>query len=160
MSELLGHLPHSTPQILINRDPVPHHQFDVCLLGDSDAVVQHLCDRLNGLKAHAPAKSWILPGETSSSDQEPRRLGDSHVFLLKGANDSHRWLQQFDPAWIQRRSEGGLGLPGSRRSKSPSSPDSSRIRSRSRSRSVTSDTGSGNPEAPPIKRSRTSSPTI
>ncbi|GAA6040294.1 hypothetical protein JCM8097_009405 [Rhodosporidiobolus ruineniae] len=46
VAQLPSHLPHSVPQILINRDPVAHHQFDVCLLGDGDGVVQWLCEEL------------------------------------------------------------------------------------------------------------------
>lgn len=34
------------PQILINRDPVAHHQFDVVLLGDGDGIVRWLCEAL------------------------------------------------------------------------------------------------------------------
>lgn len=34
------------PQILINRDPVAHHQFDVVLLGDGDGIVRWLCEEL------------------------------------------------------------------------------------------------------------------
>ncbi|BGP41156.1 NAD-dependent histone deacetylase sir2 [Rhodotorula kratochvilovae] len=46
VAQLPSHLPHSVPQILINRDPVGHHQFDVCLLGDGDGVVRWLCEAL------------------------------------------------------------------------------------------------------------------
>lgn len=31
------------PQILINRERLPHMNFDVELLGDSDVIVDHLC---------------------------------------------------------------------------------------------------------------------
>lgn len=136
VSELLGHLPHSTPQILINRDPVAHHQFDVALLGDSDAVVQHLCDALSA----DDESPWRLPVASTStsvapadetSPSEPVRVGESHVYLFPGANAHHRWVQQFDPAY-QRATEGGLSLPG----RSPSSKSRSQSRSRSRSRSA------------------------
>ncbi|GAA5824513.1 hypothetical protein JCM3770_000106 [Rhodotorula araucariae] len=46
VAQLPSHLPHSVPQVLINRDPVAHHQFDVCLLGDGDGVVRWLCEAL------------------------------------------------------------------------------------------------------------------
>ena len=46
VAQLPSHLPHSIPQILINRDPVGHHNFDVCLLGDGDTIVRWLCDEL------------------------------------------------------------------------------------------------------------------
>lgn len=154
VSELVGHLPHSTPQILINRDPVAHHQFDVALLGNCDDVVQHLCARLD-----EPDAQWKLPAATSSvpllqepEEVAPRRLGDSHVLLFPGANVHHKWLRQFDPEY-QRATEGGLSLSGSRarsrsRSRSPS-PSASR-RSKSRSRSPSND--------PPRTRSKSPQP--
>ncbi|GAA5848320.1 hypothetical protein JCM3766R1_004661 [Sporobolomyces carnicolor] len=46
VAQLPSHLPHSIPQILINRDPVSHHNFDLCLLGDGDTIVEYLCRRL------------------------------------------------------------------------------------------------------------------
>lgn len=39
-------LPNEIPQILINREPLPHMQFDVELLGDSDTIIGELCSRL------------------------------------------------------------------------------------------------------------------
>ncbi|GAA5982482.1 hypothetical protein JCM5350_000428, partial [Sporobolomyces pararoseus] len=46
VAQLPSHLPHSIPQILINRDPLSHHNFDICLLGDGDTIVKYLCERL------------------------------------------------------------------------------------------------------------------
>lgn len=36
-------LPAEVPQILINREPLPHCHFDVELLGDCDVIINHLC---------------------------------------------------------------------------------------------------------------------
>lgn len=36
-------LPPSVPQVLINREPLPHCHFDVELLGDCDVIINHLC---------------------------------------------------------------------------------------------------------------------
>lgn len=36
------------PQILINREPLPHLHFDVELLGDCDVIINELCHRLGG----------------------------------------------------------------------------------------------------------------
>ncbi|KAL6486795.1 hypothetical protein MHYP_G00034210 [Metynnis hypsauchen] len=41
-------LPHEVPQVLINREPLPHLNFDVELLGDCDVIVNELCHRLSG----------------------------------------------------------------------------------------------------------------
>ena len=38
VADVTGHLPHSIPQILINRDPITHVNFDVQLLGDCDGA--------------------------------------------------------------------------------------------------------------------------
>ncbi|XP_051503814.1 NAD-dependent protein deacetylase sirtuin-1-like [Myxocyprinus asiaticus] len=41
-------IPHEVPQVLINREPLPHLNFDVELLGDCDVIVNELCHRLGG----------------------------------------------------------------------------------------------------------------
>ncbi|XP_043375244.1 NAD-dependent protein deacetylase sirtuin-1 isoform X6 [Dermochelys coriacea] len=41
-------IPHEVPQILINREPLPHLHFDVELLGDCDVIINELCQRLGG----------------------------------------------------------------------------------------------------------------
>lgn len=41
-------VPSYVPQILINREPLDHMQFDIELLGDCDVVIQELCLRLGG----------------------------------------------------------------------------------------------------------------
>jgi NAD-dependent histone deacetylase SIR2 len=80
VSDVLGHIPHSVPQILINRDPVTHAAFDVMLLGDADAVVRWLCKQLgDGWSVDAP--------------DDPRRVHASHVYLFEGANEGHRWVR-------------------------------------------------------------------
>ncbi|PWN97343.1 SIR2-domain-containing protein [Tilletiopsis washingtonensis] len=63
VSELIGHMPHSVPVLLINRTPVLHIQSDIQLLGDADVIVQYLCQRLG----------WTLPaaptGTVASASQ-------------------------------------------------------------------------------------------
>ncbi|KAM4032618.1 NAD-dependent protein deacetylase sirtuin-1 [Anomaloglossus baeobatrachus] len=41
-------IPHEVPQILINREPLPHLHFDIELLGDCDVIINELCQRLAG----------------------------------------------------------------------------------------------------------------
>ncbi|XP_021936542.1 NAD-dependent protein deacetylase sirtuin-1 isoform X2 [Zootermopsis nevadensis] len=36
-------IPPDVPQILINREPLPHFSFDVELLGDSDVIINQIC---------------------------------------------------------------------------------------------------------------------
>ncbi|KAM6997144.1 NAD-dependent protein deacetylase sirtuin-1 isoform 2-T2 [Tautogolabrus adspersus] len=41
-------IPHEVPQVLINREQLPHLNFDVELLGDCDVIVNEICHRLGG----------------------------------------------------------------------------------------------------------------
>ncbi|XP_073404235.1 NAD-dependent protein deacetylase sirtuin-1 [Dendrobates tinctorius] len=41
-------IPHEVPQILINREPLPHLHFDIELLGDCDVIINELCQSLAG----------------------------------------------------------------------------------------------------------------
>ncbi|XP_066456787.1 NAD-dependent protein deacetylase sirtuin-1 isoform X2 [Eleutherodactylus coqui] len=41
-------IPHEVPQILINREPLPHLHFDIELLGDCDVIINELCQTLGG----------------------------------------------------------------------------------------------------------------
>ncbi|XP_007895509.2 NAD-dependent protein deacetylase sirtuin-1 [Callorhinchus milii] len=41
-------IPHDVPQVLINREPLSHLNFDVELLGDCDVIINELCHRLSG----------------------------------------------------------------------------------------------------------------
>lgn len=71
VSDLLTHLPPTTPVVLINRTPITHMAMDVMLLGDSDAVVQYLSKRLG----------WELPNAPNAPAQtdEPQRVADRYV---------------------------------------------------------------------------------
>lgn len=92
VSQLVAHLPHSVPQILINRDAISHVNFDIVLLGDADVIVQHICSSLGG--------EWDLAQVATSPQHEPtvktegtkrqepveyERIGDSFVTLFPGA---------------------------------------------------------------------------
>ncbi|KZV93138.1 SIR2-domain-containing protein, partial [Exidia glandulosa HHB12029] len=88
VADVLSHIPHSVPQVLINKTPVAHANTDVMLLGDADTIVQYICDELG----------WTLPGVDSrkrrAAAAEPRRVGASHVWLFEGS-EGGRWLQRF-----------------------------------------------------------------
>lgn len=36
-------IPSHVPQILINREPLPHLKFDIELLGDGDIIINQIC---------------------------------------------------------------------------------------------------------------------
>ncbi|MCO5566151.1 hypothetical protein L7F22_019827 [Adiantum nelumboides] len=103
VSELVGHIPHSTPVILINRTPVLHLAMDIQLLGNGDEIVDYLCKRLDWqLPMPKPSKDVVgqdsaaidmaakeevpAPGTaTTEGNIQPERLGDSHIWLFPGA---------------------------------------------------------------------------
>jgi len=93
----LGSLPPHVPQVLVNREPLRHLNFDVELLGDCDVIVNELCHRLGGHfselcstvspAAEITTDDVALPPETSSSsgvsvihiDSEPVVTGTKTV---------------------------------------------------------------------------------
>ncbi|TFK52026.1 SIR2-domain-containing protein [Heliocybe sulcata] len=102
VSETITYLPHSIPQILINKTPIRHINPDIILLGNADDIIHHLCAKLN----------WALPAprqleplranlrkrpstETSPEPQEPRRVCDSHVWLFDGA-EGGQWVADLE----------------------------------------------------------------
>ncbi|KAI6010913.1 DHS-like NAD/FAD-binding domain-containing protein [Pisolithus orientalis] len=105
VSEIFSHLPHSVPQILINRTPIRHINPDVVLLGNADDIVQYLCERLHwelppptpqhGLQLDVPVPLG-KNGKRSSTEMmgiaEPVRVGESHVWLFQGA-EGGKWVE-------------------------------------------------------------------
>ncbi|KAG0346941.1 NAD-dependent histone deacetylase sir2 [Podila humilis] len=61
VSSIMYRLPPNVPQILINRTPITHTEFDVQLLGNCDTIVAELC-RMAGWEL----KHEKLPGGTSN----------------------------------------------------------------------------------------------
>jgi len=81
VSEIMGQIPHRVPQIVINRTPIKHMQFDVQLLGDCDIIIPELCRMLGWELVHEK-----LPGGSSSCKKsEPYRFLDPHIYLFEGA---------------------------------------------------------------------------
>ncbi|EEZ99804.1 NAD-dependent histone deacetylase Sir2-like Protein [Tribolium castaneum] len=71
-------LPPHVPQILINREPLPHCHFDVELLGDCDVIVNHLCHLFGGVWKEGvfddnmlEEASHLLPLQEPSFDMTP-----------------------------------------------------------------------------------------
>ncbi|CAD6905248.1 unnamed protein product [Tilletia controversa] len=98
VSELVSHIPHSTPVVLINRTPVTHVAMDVQLLGDADEIIGWLCRRLgwelpgpHRVQARAAGSGHgVVPASQpdvmvsrmlSNDDFEPRRAGTSPIWL-------------------------------------------------------------------------------
>lgn len=109
---LAGHLPHSVPQILINRDPITHVNFDIHLLGDGDTIVKYLCSKLEQpsfdlSQVKLPNDPPTLPTSSSTTTTEsiediasivPERVAESHVYLFPGANGG-RWVESIRAAF-------------------------------------------------------------
>ncbi|KAJ6591597.1 SIR2-domain-containing protein [Mycena vulgaris] len=108
VADILCHLPHSVPQILINKTPVRHINPDIVLLGNSDDIIAHLCTKLGWdlpsptLPTLSPASPEFIRDRTkkrSMTDlhalEEPRRVGESHIWLFEGAEGGD-WLQNIE----------------------------------------------------------------
>ncbi|CAI2183235.1 13344_t:CDS:2 [Funneliformis geosporum] len=81
VSEIMGQIPHRVPQIVINRTPIKHMQFDVQLLGDCDIIIPELCRMLRWELVHEK-----LPGGSSlCKNSEPYRFLEPHIYLFEGA---------------------------------------------------------------------------
>ncbi|KAF9482627.1 DHS-like NAD/FAD-binding domain-containing protein [Pholiota conissans] len=117
VAEITSHLPHSIPQILINKTPIRHINPDIVLLGNADDIVLHLCNELgwelpvpkeplpsppqpavNATRLQPPRGLMNMKKRPSTEDSEfgsrpPERIGSSHVWLFDGA-EGGRWLQQ------------------------------------------------------------------
>ncbi|CDR99371.1 related to HST1-silencing protein [Sporisorium scitamineum] len=109
VSEILGHIPHSTPVILINKTPILHLATDIMLLGDCDRIVEYLCRKLGwhlpsiqpnqdvvGTPAAEEVKEKVelqddkeekvdTSNRVEDGLEEPERLMNSHAWLFEGA---------------------------------------------------------------------------
>ncbi|KAF9460565.1 DHS-like NAD/FAD-binding domain-containing protein [Collybia nuda] len=100
VAEILSHLPHSVPQILINKTPVRHINPDIVLLGDADGIIQHICHELGWELPPSKAdmnsvRAPLVSGEPNknpSSSSPPERLGTSHIWLFDGA-EGGKWVE-------------------------------------------------------------------
>ncbi|KAF8141958.1 DHS-like NAD/FAD-binding domain-containing protein [Boletus edulis] len=131
VSETLSHLPHSVPQILINKTPIRHINPDIVLLGDADEIVQHLCEQLrwdlpppSNTKNRLQVSRTQTIGKRTSSEmigREPTRVPGSHVWLFHGA-EGGKWVEDIR----ERYSNGTNGTTA--QSKSHPAPKAKRVR--------------------------------
>ncbi|KAJ6581477.1 SIR2-domain-containing protein [Mycena capillaripes] len=107
VADILCHLPHSVPQILINKTPVRHINPDIILLGNADTIIEHLCAKL-GWELPSPQNEALptpqelprdkvnkRPASDLHASEEPRRVGESHIWLFEGA-EGGEWLQRIE----------------------------------------------------------------
>ncbi|KAI0831989.1 DHS-like NAD/FAD-binding domain-containing protein [Trametes gibbosa] len=128
VSETISHLPHSVPQILINKTPVKHINPDVVLLGNADDIVLHLCGRLGWDLPEVPTGARNLDAPkpnfkkrpSAEFEREPRRVGSSHVWLFEGA-EGGKWVEDVERRFSQ--STLGLDSPSEGATASPQTTD-------------------------------------
>ncbi|KAK9728155.1 Sir2 family [Popillia japonica] len=91
-------LPANVPQILINREPLPHCHFDVELLGDCDVIINHICQLLGNTWSEAVYHQELLketihllpwPRDQSQTETKPVPANSSFNFNV-ASNESHQ----------------------------------------------------------------------
>ncbi|KAI8443919.1 DHS-like NAD/FAD-binding domain-containing protein, partial [Phakopsora pachyrhizi] len=128
VSDILDYVAEDVPQILINRDPIRGVNFDICCLGDSDLIVRELCKRLGDGWRLDDMRRFQVSGdgqndelkeqrcgkrhggsdeekEVNGSKEEPKRVGESHVWLFRGADTNHPWLRR----WMEQENTEASG---------------------------------------------------
>ncbi|KAI8969381.1 DHS-like NAD/FAD-binding domain-containing protein [Trametes punicea] len=110
----------TTTKILINKTPVKHINPDVVLLGNADDIVLHLCRRLGWDLPEVPTpndsldapKSNLKKRPSAEFEREPKRVGNSHVWLFEGA-EGGKWVEEIERQYQQRSTEGNTTLSAS-----------------------------------------------
>ncbi len=86
VAELLTHMPHRLPVLLINRTPILHFQTDLMLLGESDTVVQWLCDRLGWtLPPPQPVREVVGEGSKAAEQADKSEAQDGEAAAASGS---------------------------------------------------------------------------
>ncbi|CDO69645.1 hypothetical protein BN946_scf184851.g33 [Trametes cinnabarina] len=96
-------------KILINKTPIRHINPDVVLLGDADDIVKHLCRKLGWDLPDLPTPDRSLDAPkvnlkkrpSADFEREPKRVGDSHVWLFEGA-EGGKWVEEIERQYQQR----------------------------------------------------------
>ncbi|KAJ3529232.1 hypothetical protein NMY22_g9076 [Coprinellus aureogranulatus] len=118
VADILSHIPHSVPQILINKTPIKHINPDIILLGDADPIIRYLMQE----------DDWAT--QQSMTRREYDRLKQvyepyetiGHVSLFEGA-EGGKWLEEFKQKLQQAKVE--AKTLGSRPNSRPNSRASS-----------------------------------
>ena len=96
VSEIMTQIPHTVPQIVINRTPITHMTFDVQLLGDCDVIIPELCRMLNWDLRHHKLPGGSALSEESRGDPNAPKIWKFHrngLYTFPGAVVSDRYLQ-------------------------------------------------------------------
>jgi len=101
-------LPPEVPQILINREPLPHLNFDVELLGDCDAIINQVCLMLGeawGLPVHSDLlqqhmglpSEYYKAKEATASCKSPD-VGEDSLNTNSASEDKDSFLNSGEPS--------------------------------------------------------------
>ncbi|KLO19092.1 SIR2-domain-containing protein [Schizopora paradoxa] len=107
VAEILTHVPHSIPQIVINKTPIRHINPDIMLLGDADDIVKYLSDRLGwDIAQLSTSEGTLRNSRKRSSDlltnkSKPRRVADSHIWLFEGA-EGGKFVESIEAHYKER----------------------------------------------------------
>ncbi|KAG2207782.1 hypothetical protein INT46_001973 [Mucor plumbeus] len=107
VSEIMSQIPHSVPQILINRTPITHMTFDIQLLGDSDVIVPELCRMLNWDLRHQK-----LPGGSALSDESIRLSREGDGDLLEIVDEETKQIKHTENKIWKYMRDGLYTFPG------------------------------------------------
>ncbi|KAF9570744.1 NAD-dependent histone deacetylase sir2 [Mortierella alpina] len=112
VGDIMHQLPRHVPQILINRTPIIHSEFDVQLLGNCDVIVAELCRMVGWELKHEklPGGTSHVADMTSNTNDDGRGKGgrapwtlvEPNTYLFEGAI-----LQDIEYESRQSQSKGG-----------------------------------------------------
>ncbi|EJU03647.1 SIR2-domain-containing protein [Dacryopinax primogenitus] len=101
VSEILHHIPHSIPQIIINKTPVPHVNPDIVILGEADEAVRYLSYRLGWELPIPPSSEAAHKRPREDVPVPPERVGQTWIWTF-GSADGGEWLEEVKEGKIRR----------------------------------------------------------
>ncbi|KAK9696192.1 NAD-dependent histone deacetylase sir2 [Basidiobolus ranarum] len=94
VSNIMSHIPQNVPQILVNRTPNTHINFDIQLLGNCDSIVTELARMLDWELKHDQ-----IPGGSSAAVldrvEKPYTFQEPLYYLFEGAVFDDKHLLEF-----------------------------------------------------------------
>ncbi|RCH84044.1 NAD-dependent histone deacetylase sir2, partial [Rhizopus stolonifer] len=94
VSEIMQQIPHSIPQILINRTPITHMTFDIQLLGDCDLIVPELCRMLQWDLKHPKLPGGGALSNESKSEETIWKFWRNGLYTFPGAIVHPKFLNE------------------------------------------------------------------
>ncbi|ORX99716.1 SIR2-domain-containing protein [Basidiobolus meristosporus CBS 931.73] len=90
VSNIMSHIPQDVPQILINRTPNTHINFDIQLLGNCDSIVAELSRMLGWELKHE-----LIPTAAVERTEQPYTFQEPYYYLFEGAVFDDKHLLEF-----------------------------------------------------------------